>query len=361
MHALRRVVWVVAVLVGGLTVLGATIGSAIILSAFPHGAAPRLLWALVVAVSGLAALGAVLIGGWIGVQSVGVWVGQLTALRDFTRRVGHPDPPEPVTVLSADELGELAYALNAMATRLAQTTAERTAFLTAVAHDLRTPLTALIAQVEGMLNAIVPATPDRLAALATDLARLHRLVEDVWLLATAPLGDGPPLRLEAVDPARVTRRVVERFEPLAELRAMTVECRVTVKRAPFEADPARLDTVLGNLVHNAIRHGEAGTAIRVGLEPVADTALLWTIRNHGPTLSPARLQALTEPFTREDPARSPGTGSGLGLAIAQYWVDRHGGTLSLQYVAGEVVATVQWPVQPRRSDPPSPPTDPATA
>lgn len=338
MHPVRRLIWSATLGVGALTVLGTLIGVALILRTVGPVA---LSWARLAPLAGIttvAAGSAVLLAGSVATHGVSRWSAQLTRLRDFTRQVGRGEtPPDPV-VSASDDWGELAYALRQMAQDLQQAATQRETFLAAVAHDLRTPLAALIAQVEGMLAGVVPVDAERLGALQTDLSRLHRLVEDVLLLAGATLGRTPATRQEPVDVGQLARRVVDRFAPLADVSGMTLAVRAASGMIAT-VDPDRMDTVLGNLLHNAIRYGEVGREITVSV--AADgPSLLIHVANHGPDVPPSQLRRLTEPFVERDPARG---GSGLGLAIAQFWVRQHGGELSLRSGGRLTIATVTLP------------------
>ncbi len=341
MHPVRRLIWSAALGVGILTVIGTLIGVALTLRAAHPVSLTWARFGLLTGVTTIAAGSAVLLAGSVAAQGVSRWATQLTKLRDFTRQVGRGEtPPDPV-VSASDDWGELAYALRQMAQDLQQAAAQRETFLAAVAHDLRTPLAALIAQVEGMLTGVVPVDAGRLGALQTDLSRLHRMVEDVLLLAGATLGRAPATRRSPVDLGQLARRVAARFTPLADLSGMTLAVRAGTEMIGA-VDPDRVDTVLGNLLHNAIRYGDAGTEIAVDVATEGQLLLIH-VANHGPDIPPSQLRRLGEPFVDLDPARGHRGGSGLGLAIAQFWVHQHGGELTLRSGGGLTVATVTLP------------------
>ncbi len=341
MHPVRRLIWSATLGVGALTVIGTLIGVALILRTVRP---VSLAWArfdLLAGITTIAAGSAVLLAGSVATQGASRWAAQLTRLRDFTRQLGRGEtPPDPV-VSAADDWGELAYALRQMAQDLQQAAAQRETFLAAVAHDLRTPLTALIAQVEGMLTGVVAVDAGRLAALQTDLSRLHRMVEDVLLLAGATLGRTPATRHEPVDVGQLARRVVARFAPLADLSGMSIAVRA-VGGIIGAVDPDRMDTVLGNLLHNAIRYGDEGSEIGVDVATEGQRLVIH-VANHGPDIPPSQLRRVTEPFVDLDPARRRSGGNGLGLAIAQFWVRQHGGELTLRSGSGLTIATVTLP------------------
>ena len=339
--SLARIVWLALVGVGLLTITGVSIGLLV---------GMHLGHFLILSRASLIILGTVVViavGSSVAVvgQVVGAearrWMSQLEMLRDFTRAVGLGQTSAELPIAAADDWGELAYALREMAQQLEEAATQRETFLATVAHDLRTPLTAVMAQVEAMLTGVVPVDAQRLSTLQTDLARLHAMVEDVLLLAAARVGQRPPLSMRRFDLAPLVRRVCDRFRPLAEAAAMTIAVDAPLE-ATVEGDAHRLDTVLSTLVHNAIRHGDAHTTVAVEMA-VDEAGLSVQLRNRGPDLPLSVLHHLGEPFVRGDAARTRGGGTGLGLAIAAFWAEQHGGTLELQSGGGTFVATVRLP------------------
>lgn len=292
-------------------------------------AAPVFARALVIAVvlgSVFAGIGAVGLSWWLSRALAQTLAVRLRPFVDLSRRISRGDLGGRLSVRESDELGELAYALNRMAEALGEVDRQRETFLAAVAHDLRTPLTALQANLEGMLVGIVAAEPERIASLHGEVGRLIRLVEDLLTLASARAGALPLVR-RPTDVVAQTHALVERFQPLAAAKGVDLVCE-----APPEGhatvDPDRLDAVLTNLVSNAVRHVPPGGHILVRLR--LDAAIAeWTFADDGPGIPPEILPHVTEPFVRGDPARGRAAGSGLGLAIADTWVQAHGGTLSI--------------------------------
>ena len=240
----------------------------------------------------------------------------------LSRRIARGDLGGRVSVEASDELGELAYALHSMAETLGEADRQRETFLAAVAHDLRTPLTALQANLEGMLAGVVPPEPERLASLHGEAGRLIRLVEDLLTLASARAG-ALPLVVRPTDVASQTRALAERFAPLASAKGVRLAWEVPPKCQAI-VDPDRMDAVLANLLSNAIRHVPPGGHVLLGVR-LDDGVAEWTVIDDGPGIPPQLLPHVTEPFVRGDPARGREAGSGLGLAIADMGVRAHGG------------------------------------
>ena len=334
----RQALLLVAAAASGLTLVGTVLIAGLGLDrGFLHLLPPQVLRqaapvferALITAIvlgSALAGTGALGLSWWLSralAQTLSVRLEPFVAL---SRRIARGDLGGRVAVQASDELGELAYALNRMAETLGEADRQRETFLAAVAHDLRTPLTALQANLEGMLAGVVPPEPERIASLHSEVGRLIRMVEDLLTLASARAG-ALPLVLQPTDLAAQTRVLAERFQPLAAAKGVHLACEAPPE-GQATVDRDRLDAVLTNLLSNAIRHVPAGGHVLVRLRLDADIAE-WIVADDGPGIPPEILPHVTEPFVRGDPARGREAGSGLGLAIADTWVRAHGGTLHI--------------------------------
>ncbi|MCL4352614.1 MAG: HAMP domain-containing histidine kinase, partial [Firmicutes bacterium] len=167
---------------------------------------------------------------------------------------------EPLPVPDTGPWGQLSYALNQMARRLAMAQSEREMFLASVAHELKTPLTVLRANLEGLATGALRATPERWATLLREVHRLTRLVNDLLLIETMQTSAAalhPTLyRLDAQ-----IEEVLLKFGPLADLQQMTLVG--TGEPVEVEADRDRLDQVLTNIVDNALRHTPEGGRIAI--------------------------------------------------------------------------------------------------
>ena len=276
----------------------------------------------------LAGAGAVALAWWLSrglTLSLGARLAPYVAL---SRRVGQGDFDAVPAVRSEDELGELAYAFKQMAEGLREVERQRETLLASVAHDLRTPLTALQGNLEAMLNGLMEPDVRRLANLQEEVGRLIRLVEDLLALAQARAG-ALQIHCRDTDLAALTRSLIERFDPVAKTRQIAVESLVP-RSARSYVDRDRVDEVLTNLVANALGHSPRGSSVRVSLRLHENGTAEWTVADNGPGIPQEILARVTEPFVRGDPARGPHAGSGLGLAIADAWVKAHGGSLKIR-------------------------------
>ncbi len=224
---------------------------------------------------------------------------------DFGRRL-----PQPQT---DDELAELARTLNLMMASLDASRRRERRFLADASHELRTPITSLVGNVEFLSRH--GADAELIGDLRLDAARLQQLVDDLLTLEREHDG-APPQQLVALG------------ELVAELRDANPRVSVQVERgASVRADPGALRRALANLVQNAEVHGPPGGEIAVGLT-VDDGQALLSVSDQGPGLDPEHVQDAFERFWRA-PEASGRPGSGLGLAIVRATALRHGGTVKV--------------------------------
>ncbi|WP_375426662.1 ATP-binding protein [uncultured Friedmanniella sp.] len=199
-----------------------------------------------------------------------------------------------------DEVGDLADAVDAMAARLGERLRVEQRFTADVAHDLRTPVTGLIAAA-ALLDDSRPAVlvRDRAVALST-------LVEE--LLEVARLDSGvETAELEHVRLPEVVTRALQRGVAKGEYTATDVTLQVRGAPVTVLTDPRRLERVLSNLVRNARQHGAPPVVVQVEGPQLV-------VRDHGPGFEARLLEVGPERFLSTRPGR--GGGHGLGLVIA---------------------------------------------
>ncbi|MFC6749446.1 sensor histidine kinase [Deinococcus aquaticus] len=230
-----------------------------------------------------------------------------------------------------DELARLALTMQEAFARLADARDREQGFLRAAAHDLRSPLAALTARVEGTLARDRDAGRYRadLREIGTDITRLSTLANHLLLLARDPgaVQRAPvpllDLAADAVDRAR-------ELDPLADVD-LAASGPVTVP-----GDRVLLGQAIWNLTTNAVRHAPQAT-VTVTVRAVPGGAAV-TVRDDGPGVDAATLARLGEAFYRPDVSRTADAsgvgGHGLGLALARHVATLHGGTLDLDSAPG---------------------------
>ncbi len=258
----------------------------------------------------------------------------LRQLSDAASRVGAGDLAQHVPVPSDDDLGNLAAAFNTMTSDLRRLEESRRHLVADIAHELGTPLSVLQANLEGMLDGVVDATPDRLAALHTQVRLLVRLVEDLRDLSLAQAGR-LPLDRRPVDLAGLVVNAAAAISLSAAEKGVTVERQIATGLPRLVADRERLMQIVHNLLDNAIRHTPAGGVVTLGLEAIGDAVHLW-VRDTGAGIPPGDVERVFDRFHRLDASRSRASGgSGLGLAIVKSLVEAHGGQVTVTSTLGQ--------------------------
>jgi signal transduction histidine kinase len=283
--------------------------------------------------SGYAAVGATMAALLLAILLASTLTRPLRELTAATKAVAQGDLEHQVPVRSKDELGELAASFNQMSADLAQATALRRQMTADIAHDLRSPLTAISGYVEAMREGVLEPTPARFEVMYTETRRLRRLVDDLRTLSLADAGE-LHIDLQAVPP----RILLERLAAAYRHRADENDTAITIQAEPdtpdVHVDQDRMAQVLGNLVDNALRYTAAGGEIILGARAQGPITLI-TVQDTGAGIPPQDLPHVFDRFYRGDSARSEDSGeSGLGLAIVKAIVEAHGGTVSVDSEIG---------------------------
>lgn len=271
----------------------------------------------------------------------------LERIRATAQGVATGDLSVRTGVVRSDELGMAASAVDDMIVRLEDATEERSRqqsarreFLSAVGHDLRSPLAALRVAVEALEDGLAPDPQRYFRSMRADVDALSHLVDDLFLLSTIEAGN---LRFDKlpVDVAELADESIEALHPVARERhvELVLEADGVV---PALAGPDQIGRVIRNLVDNAVRHSPEGTTVTV-TAAVEDGARV-TVTDEGPGFSADMVERVFDEFVTGDPARSRAIGgAGLGLAIARGLVDAHSGSIWAESGAGGKVVFVLPP------------------
>ena len=255
--------------------------------------------------------------------------GMTSPLREMAaaaKAMAHGYYDRRVTATSRDEVGELARAFNAMAADLAEADRMRRDLVANASHELRTPIGALRATLENLVDGVEAPDQATLAAMLGQVERLGTLVGQMLDLSKLESGAVP---LERADvPARpLLERVVDEWRGKAEGRGVRLAAQVEPSRLVLQVDEQRLHQVLGNLVANAIRHSPPGGTVLLRAGAV-DSRTRIEVVDEGAGIRPDDAERVFERFYRSDSARAATEGgAGLGLAIARWIVELHGGSI----------------------------------
>ncbi|KTT38787.1 histidine kinase [Pseudomonas oryzihabitans] len=265
----------------------------------------------------------------------------LAPLRRIARHAGGITPTRlaaPLELADAPrELQPLVENYNAMLARLADGYGRLVQFSADLAHEIRTPINALMGHTEVALRQ-VRGTEEYQTLLESnleELERISRLVESILFLARADDAQAV-LAPQPLELAEELARIADYFEGPADERGLRI---VVAGSGQVVADPLLLRRALSNLVANAIRYAEPDGEIRLQ----ADGGRI-RVSNAGPSLAPEHLQRLFDRFYRADPSRhQPHDSNGLGLAIVAAIMRLHGGRAEVEQDARGIHFSLVFP------------------
>ncbi len=268
----------------------------------------------------------------------GPLTGELTQIAATATAIAGGDLTQRTSIDRSDEVGELAAAVDEMASvlenaDLARVRADqaRREMFTAVGHDLRTPLASLRVAVEAVQDGMTDDPERYLDSMQRDTEALSNLVDDLFLLARLDSGDVDH-DLGPVDLTEVADEAVEVFRPLLDERRLTVRMEMD-QRVIASATSQGAARVVRNLLDNAVRHSPDGGEIVVSISN-GDWALV-RITDSG--------QGFSDEFVGQafdDDRNRVNGGAGLGLAIAHRYVEDFGGRIWADSGPGGTVSFV---------------------
>jgi signal transduction histidine kinase len=224
-----------------------------------------------------------------------------------------------------DEITELGETLDDLFARLEASFESQRHFVANASHELRTPLTAERTLLQVAL-ADPDASADALRAACEEVLTIGdqqaRLIDALLTLATGEQGLD---RRTPFDLAAIAGTVVESRRTEAESLGLQIETSLTP--GPSSGDPALVESLVSNLVDNALHHNINGGRVEVATATIAGRAVL-SVRNTGAVVPPEQVDRLFQPFQRLGAERVGTTdGYGLGLAIVRAIADSHGATV----------------------------------
>jgi two-component system sensor histidine kinase BaeS len=250
--------------------------------------------------------------------------GPVGDLLEAADRVGAGEYDQRLRPRGPREVQSLMRTFNAMSSRLESADAARRQFLADVTHELRTPLAVLQSGIEAQLDGIHPRDDAHLTSLLDETHVLTRVVEDLHTLALAGAGR-LTLHRENVDAFTAVDDALAGHASVARAREVSLAGPTPAPSGlAVDADPVRLQQILGNLLSNAVRHTPSGGTVTVTVDRPEPGWVRVCVADTGPGFPAEGLPGLFDRFTKSEGSG----GSGLGLAIARDLVDAHGGTIA---------------------------------
>ena len=173
-----------------------------------------------------------------------------------------------ITVQSHDELGQLAADFNTMAQTLETYERMRQQWISAIAHELRTPLSILLGEIEALKDGVREVNHDALESLTSEARHLSKIVNDLHELSLADAG-ALPIKKERIDPVAVLKETLGHFEQGFAENQITIEKRLA-NQPPISVigDADRLKQLFSNLLENTLRYADAPGTLNIGQERI---------------------------------------------------------------------------------------------
>jgi two-component system phosphate regulon sensor histidine kinase PhoR len=213
-------------------------------------------------------------------------------------------------------------------------------FVANIGHELRTPLASIKLAVETLTETVKDdpeATQDFLRRIDVEVDGLTQLVRELLELSRIESGQ-VPLERKAVDLRDLLERATTRLRAQAERAGISLTLEAAPSLPPVYADPDRIEQVLVNLLHNAIKFNHPGGSVVVAAQPNADNWITISVQDTGIGIPSDDLPRIFERFYKVDKARTASGaregGTGLGLAIARHIAQAHGGRIWVESAEG---------------------------
>jgi signal transduction histidine kinase len=236
-------------------------------------------------------------------------------------RVAAGDYETRVQVRGPREVQRLGRAFNEMTERLGTNETRRRQLLADVAHELRTPLSVIQANLEALIDGLYPLDQAHLRVVLGETRVMSRLLDDLQTLSTAEAG-ALTLYREATEPRQLIDTAVQSFTVQTSDTGVRLVGRAADSLPEIDVDRFRIGEVLSNLLANALRHTPAGGEVIVSAAAAGDV-VEFSIADTGTGIVQERLPHVFDRFSRSP--ESPG--AGLGLAIAKTLVEAHEGVI----------------------------------
>jgi len=277
---------------------------------------------------GVASLAAVLLAALAAALLSRTFLAPARAIGAASHRLAAGDFAARAEVRTADEFGRLADDFNLLARTLQRNEAMRRRMMADVAHELRTPLAVIRAELDAVEDGIRALGPATVISLQTETRALGKLVDDLYQLSLSDLGALDYRRRDLDLRAQVSTALQPLRERCAAVGLALDTDGVAGSPLMVHADPDRLVQLVSNLVENALRYTDAPGRIEVTCRQEDGQAVM-EVSDTPPGVPDALLPHLFERFFRAEGSRNRTSGgAGLGLAICRNIVDAHGGTIS---------------------------------
>ena len=244
----------------------------------------------------------------------------LARLSAAARAIAKGQQPEPLPERGTLEIREANQSFNHMVDDLNRIESDRAVILAGISHDLRTPISRMLLEVE-----MAKLNDEARAGMQSDLAQMDGIIGQ-FLDYAKPTDTAS---FETIDLSQLLELAAQEASRLPDVRVTThIDAGITIKGNRIE-----LERVVTNLIENARRYGKTGDSALADIDLICcieGGKVLVEVGDHGNGIPESEMDRLRRPFTRLDVARGQANGSGLGLAIVERVIRRHSGKLHLR-------------------------------
>ncbi len=256
-----------------------------------------------------------------------------------------PDGNALFTMLDVTDSRRVEQVLRDRNEALEQADKVKTAFVTNMSYELRTPLTTISGFAEmmsaGYAGELSPSASEYVDGILKSTARLSMLIDNVLDLTQGEVGTLPIDRAR-VDLATVVRASASRMMMDATAKGMDIDMTLQDSLGVVQGDARRIGQAIDHLLENAIRYCGKGARILLHGDGIADRARI-VVSDNGPGIAAGQQAAIFDPAARAGQARNGGR-AGIGLPLARQLAEAHGGTLQLVSEAGQgTMAVIELP------------------
>jgi two-component system phosphate regulon sensor histidine kinase PhoR len=268
-----------------------------------------------------------LVEAWRKCQQLGelqIETVEMPTTRQFIQVVAIPDRQSGGSLLMVQDL-----------TRIRRLETVRRDFISNVSHELRTPLASLKALTETLQEGALedpPAARRFLGRIQTEVDALTQMATELLELSRIESGQ-VPLELKSISPYKLIQVTAERMKMQAERAGLSIHVDCAPDLPNIRADMPRLEQVLVNLIHNALKFTRPGGEVTLTAAPQAGGFICFLVHDTGVGIPTDDLSRIFERFYKIDRARSGG-GTGLGLSISRHLVEAHGGKIWAESLEG---------------------------
>ncbi|MDR1687094.1 MAG: HAMP domain-containing histidine kinase [Clostridiales bacterium] len=281
--------------------------------------------------------------------SIGVFMANniskpLKAVTEKTQEIETGNYTDKIPLKSkTTEIDNLIYNVNSLITSLNTQQNLKRRMAMDYAHEFRTPLAAIQSNLEGIIDGVFEPETERIESIRQEILRLSRMVSEIDKI-TELQTEKPVLQKETFNFREVIVQKIRAFE--AEVSEKNIKITLNAENFEIYADRDKIESVVMNLISNAVKYTYHNGKIDISLKKKKDTAEL-TVADNGCGIDENNLPHIFEHMYREDISRARNTGgAGIGLSVSKAITDAHRGKLTAASQKGVgSVFTVRIPVK----------------